>query len=201
MALLNEVGLAVRVEQTGIVFRVVARTLWSNPPDVVADIIKLSGRDILTGKATEGAKHVATRAPNTPFATDFAAGQGGLMVPVAMVSLVAGLVVGPRVMSMFGEGELDDVESPPPMNESDLVSLLLRAYVDEAYPKWQADHPKQKCPATLAEVATYFGDVPGLPLETDPWGHALQMKCDDKGFTVWSLGPDGKPDTADDVRP
>jgi hypothetical protein len=201
MALLNEIGLAVRVEKDGVTFRLVARTLWANPPDVVADIIKIPGRDILAGKATEAAKQVAKRAPNTPFAADVAAGQGGLMVPLAMVSLVSGILLGPRVMSMFSDGELDDVESPPPMNEGDLVSLLLRAYVDEAYPKWQADHPKQKCPATLAEVAKYFGETPGLPLETDPWGHALQMKCDDKGFTVWSLGPDGKPDTADDVRP
>ena len=53
----------------------------------------------------------------------------------------------------------------------------------------------------LADVATYFGENPGLPVLTDPWGHDLVMTCDDKGFTVISVGPDGKQGTDDDVSP
>jgi hypothetical protein len=85
------------------------------------------------------------------------------------------------------------------MDESVLVSLLIQAYSEEAFPRWQADHPKQKCPASLEEVAKYFGDDPGLPLLADPWGHPLVMKCDDSGFSVSSVGPDGKAGTDDDV--
>jgi hypothetical protein len=81
------------------------------------------------------------------------------------------------------------------------VSLLLRAYIEEAYPKWKAEHPKQKCPTKIEEVAIYFGDNPGLPLTADPWGHDLVMECDGTKFVVYSVGPDGKPDTADDIRP
>jgi hypothetical protein len=161
-------------------------------------VIKIPGSDILTGKAMELGKQIAARSPSSPFAADYQAGQGGLLTPMAMVSLASGYVL-PRILSLVGGGEEEPQQ--PAMNEADLVSLLLRAYVEEAYPKWQAEHPKAKCPATIEEVAKYFGDTADLPLKTDPWGHDLVMKCDAKGFVIYSLGPDGKPDTADDVRP
>jgi hypothetical protein len=198
MALVNELGLGVRVSKDGLRFRAALRTAWANPPNVIDDVVKIPGNDILTGKATDAAQKIATSAPSSPFAADFAAGQGGLMVPAAMIGLASAVVV-PAITRMLG-GDEDEPEQPA-MNEGDLVSLLLRAYVEEAYPKWQADHPKQKCPGSIDDVAKYFGDTPGLPLKTDPWGHDLVMKCDDKTFVVYSVGPDGKPDTADDVRP
>ncbi|HEX5060776.1 MAG TPA: hypothetical protein VFV99_15515, partial [Kofleriaceae bacterium] len=201
MSLVNELGVAARVDKQGITFRAVLRTAWDNPPAVVDKITKFPGNDILTGKATEPAKAIAAGAPGSPFAADFDAGQGGLMVPAAMIGLASAVVI-PIVMRATGAGggEQDESAHGPQVNQSDLVMLLLHAYAEEAYPKWQADHPKQKCPATLAEVATYFGDNPGLPVEKDPWDHDLVMKCDDKGFSVSSVGPDGKAGTDDDVH-
>jgi len=76
----------------------------------------------------------------------------------------------------------------------------VRAYVEEAFPKWRADHEDAKCPKTIDELATYFGEAAGIPVKTDPWGHDLVMTCDDKGVAVLSLGPDGQKDTADDIR-
>ena len=199
MALLNELGVAARFDTDGVRFRAVMRTVWANPPAVVADVIKLPGNDILDGKATEVGKQIAARAPSSPFAGDFAAGQGGLITPMAIVSFAAGYVF-PEILRMVG-GDDEGMPDAPAMNEADLVSLLLSAYVEEAFPKWKAEHPKVKCPESLEDVAKYFGDAGGLPLTTDPWGHDLVMSCSDGKFVVWSVGPDGKPDTADDVRP
>jgi hypothetical protein len=198
MALVNELGVGARVDKDGLRFRALLRTAWANPPAVIDQVVKIAGNDILTGKATDAAQKIASSAPSSPFAADFAAGQGGLMVPAAMIGLASAVVV-PAIARMLGDG--DEEPRPPAMNEADMVSLLIRAYVEEGYPKWKADHPKQQCPASIKEITKYFGENPGLPLETDPWGHDLVMKCDDKGFVVYSLGPDGKPDTDDDVRP
>lgn len=198
IALVNELGLGARVDKDGLRFRAFLRTAWANPPALVPRILEIDGNDIVTGKAMMPAQALAAIAPGSPFAADFDAGQGGLMIPAAMIGLASAIAI-PAVMQMLGGGG----EEPPgaPMDEADLVSLLLGAYVNEAYPKWQADHPGTTCPASLAEVATYFGADPGVPVTTDPWGHELVMKCDEKGFTVMSVGPDGKPDTADDVTP
>lgn len=201
IALVNELGAAARVDTDGLRFRAFLRTAWANPPALVPRILEVSGNDILTGKAMMPAMALAAIAPGTPFAADFDAGQGGLMVPAAVIGIVSAVVI-PAVMQMFAGGDAS-ADAPPgeAMNSADLVTLLLHAYIEEAYPKWQADHPGKKCPATLAEVAKYFDAPAELPVTTDPWGHALVMTCDDKGFSVMSVGPDGQPGTADDVRP
>jgi hypothetical protein len=198
MALVNELGVGARVDKDGLRFRALLRTVWANPPDVIDQVVKIAGNDILTGKATDVATKIAAGSPSSAFAADFAAGQGGLMVPAAMIGLASAVVV-PAISRMLGGG--GDEPETPQMNDADLVSLLLRAYVDEAYPKWKAEHPKEKCPSKIEDVAFYFGDNPGLPLKTDPWGHDLVMSCADGKFVVYSTGPDGKPDTADDIRP
>jgi hypothetical protein len=86
------------------------------------------------------------------------------------------------------------------MQRGDLAKLLVRAYVTEAYPRWQADNPGKPCPSALEDLARYFGDDPGVPVLTDPWGQRLVMQCDDAGLVVLSLGPDGTRGTADDIR-
>jgi hypothetical protein len=195
MALVNELGAGIRVDKDGVRFRALIRTAWANPPDVLAKVIQISGNDIVTGKATETAKQIAAGARGSPFAADFDAGQGGLMVPAAMIGLASAVVV-PAITHMMGAG---DEEMPGPMNEEDLVKLMLRAYADEAYPQWRAAHPGKSCPAALAELAEYLGADPSTAT-LDPWQHPLVMKCNDKGFVVTSIGPDGKADTDDDIR-
>jgi len=198
LSLLNELGAAVKVDNDGMRFRGYARTAWSNPPELAKKLIAISGQDIVTGKATEPAKALVASSAGTPFADDFAAGQGGLMVPAATIGLASSIVL-PIVMRAMGMQE----EQQPQQQQMDnpaLTSLLVHAYVEEAFPKWQAEHPKQKCPATLVEVAKYFASDIDVPVLADPWGQPLEMKCDDSGLKVFSVGPDGKADTEDDVR-
>lgn len=205
IALVNELGAAAKVDAHGMVFRGFLRTAWTNPPDVVAKVSSIPGEDIVTGKAGEPAKQIAAAAPSSPFAQDYAAGQGGLMIPAAAIG-VATAVVLPAVVRAMGGGAASNEPAPndqqrPPMDNKELTSLLVRAYVQEAYPQWQGEHKDAKCPAKLEDLAKYFGENPGIPVLADPWGHTLVMKCDEKaGLSVLSVGEDGKEGTADDVR-
>jgi hypothetical protein len=103
MALINELGAGVRVAEDGVRFRAFVRTAWTNPPALVPRIVEIKGNDIVTGKATQPAQALATTSPGTPFAADFDAGQGGLMVPAAMIGLASAVVI-PAVMGVLGGG-------------------------------------------------------------------------------------------------
>jgi hypothetical protein len=203
MALVNELGAAAKVDPTGVKFRAHLRTVWTNTSDVVTKYVAVSGNDIISGKATELAKSIVATAPDSPFAADFAAGQGGLMIPAAAIGLVTSAVMPLIARMMGGETENGGAENPsgPPMANSDLALLLCRAYVEEAYPKWLADNKGKKCPTRIDDLATYFGDDSGIPIKEDPWGRPLVMTCsDDKGVSVMSAGEDGSPGTADDIH-
>lgn len=198
MALVNELGAAARVEKTGVSFRAFMRTVFANPPDVVAKYVAVSGSDIVMGKATETGKAIVAAAPGSPFAADFAAGQGGLMIPAAAIGLVTAVVI-PAIGRYLSGDEAESPTGEPPMGATDLAALLVRAYIEEAYPKWKTDNPGKSCPPKLDDLATYFGDAPGIPVMTDPWGNALLMECDKDGIRVFSAGPDGKPGSQDDI--
>jgi hypothetical protein len=206
ISLVNELGAAAKVDGHGMSFRAYLRTAWTNPPDVVAKVSAIPGADIVTGKAGEPAKKIAADAPTSPFAKDFDAGQGGLMIPAAAIGLATAVILPAVVRAMGGgAGDRDGAASPtenrPPMDNKELTSLLVRAFVQETYPQWQAEHKGTKCPAKLDDLAKYFGENPGIPVTSDPWGHALVMKCDEKaGLSVLSVGEDGKEGTEDDVR-
>jgi hypothetical protein len=209
MGLVNELGAAAKVDATGVRFRGYVRTVWTNTSDVVTKYVAVSGNDIISGKATEAGKSLAATAPGSQFAADFAAGQGGLMVPAAAIGIVTSVVM-PAIARLIG-GETGEAQpdggdaganpNGPPMANADLAQLLCRAYVEEAYPKWLADNKGKKCPTRIDDLAKYFGDDPGIPIKDDPWGRPLVMTCsDDKGVTVMSVGEDGVPATADDVH-
>ena len=86
--------------------------------------------------------------------------------------------------------------------KADLARLLVKKYADEAYPMWAMRNPDKACPASLAEL----GAVLGRPDSNDPWGHPLTLRCGPTlpagahGIAVISAGPDGTPDTADDIK-
>lgn len=202
ISLVNELGAAAKVDGHGMTFRAYLRTAWTNPPDVVAKVSAISGADIVTGKAGEPATKIAADAPSSPFAKDFDAGQGGLMIPAAAIGLATAVIMPAVVRAMGGGGDAPaPAEERAPMDNKELTSLLVRAYVQEAYPQWKTEHKGTTCPAKLDDLAKYFGENPGIPVTSDPWGHALVMKCDDKsGLTVLSVGEDGKEGTEDDVR-
>ena len=92
MTLFNEVGMAVRLDGDHARFVVGVRTLWANPPAVSARLLAIPTADIVAGSPGH-ARAAAAAAPDAPFAQDLAAGQGGLMVPAAVVGMLAAVAI------------------------------------------------------------------------------------------------------------
>lgn len=113
-----------------------------------------------------------------------------IMIVLAILALVMGLVVGPRVMKMFGESKVH------------IAQMTVTKYANEAYPSWSQSHSDKSCPAQLTDLNEYMNnkDV------KDPWGNDYKMYCGQnlpngaKGLAVMSNGEDGKEGTTDDVK-
>jgi hypothetical protein len=84
----------------------------------------------------------------------------------------------------------------------DEAKIVVQKFAFEAFPSWAAAHPAKACPAKLADLLEYTDrkDI------KDPWKHDLKMFCGAnvpagaKGLAIQSAGPDGKLDTADDIK-
>jgi hypothetical protein len=198
MALIEELGAGVAFERGGFRFRVYARTLYANPPQITSELAALDGNAIAGGRATEVARRAAQTLAGSPFAVDFAAGQGGLMIPGAIGGIAAASII-PRVAEWLAP-DTPERALPKPMDSPQLARLLVIVYRDEAIPRWKAEHKDATCPA-LEQLAAYLHGAPDVPMLTDPWGHRLVVHCTDAGPTVTSVGPDGAPNTADDITP
>jgi general secretion pathway protein G len=112
-----------------------------------------------------------------------------IMIVLAIIALVMGVLVGPRVMQMFGQAK------------GDIAKTQMTDLANNAYGFWQRDFPDQSCPERIEELMKYANkkDV------RDPWGTAYTMKCGEglpEGipFGVSSAGPDRKENTADDLH-
>ena len=88
-------------------------------------------------------------------------------------------------------------------SKAKVARIGVRKLTFEAYPQWAAEHPSEKCPTQLSDLAQWMPSPQNAT--TDAWGNPYSMVCGDAappaahGFGVVSPGPDGKPGTADDV--
>jgi prepilin-type N-terminal cleavage/methylation domain-containing protein len=114
-----------------------------------------------------------------------------IMIVLAILALVMGLVVGPRVMRMFGKSKVD------------IAQLTVKKYAFEAFGEWSQAHPDKACPDKLEDLTQYMDskDV------KDPWGTPYKMFCGQNmpagakgGLAVMSAGEDTKEGTEDDVK-
>jgi general secretion pathway protein G len=113
-----------------------------------------------------------------------------IMIVLAILALVMGLVVGPRVMKMFGESKVD------------IAKATVKKYAFEAYPSWAQSHPDKACPDKLEDLNEYMNnkDI------KDPWGGQFKMQCGAnlppgaKGIGISSAGEDQKEGTGDDIH-
>jgi general secretion pathway protein G len=112
-----------------------------------------------------------------------------IMIVLAILALVMGLVVGPRVMKMFGESKVD------------IAKMTVSKYANEAYPSWASSH-SDACPKQLSDLNEYMNNKD----TKDPWGSDYKMYCGSslpagaKGLAVMSNGEDGKEGTTDDIK-
>jgi len=113
-----------------------------------------------------------------------------IMIVLAILALVMGLVVGPRVMKMFGSSKVD------------IAKATIQKYAYEAYPQWSQANPSKACPDKLEDLNEFMNnkDI------KDPWGTAYKMFCGPtlppgaKGLAVMSAGEDQKEGTNDDLK-
>jgi hypothetical protein len=108
-SLLSELGLAVRQVEGRIEINALVRTAFANPDDVVAKLLAISAKDVVQQKSQVLAEPIASSAPTSPFAADFAAGHVGLLVPTTFAGVVSRIVIPP--LMMLRGGDLD--EAPP----------------------------------------------------------------------------------------
>ena len=113
-----------------------------------------------------------------------------IMIVLAILALVMGLVVGPRVMKMFGSSKVD------------IAKATIQKYAFEAYPQWSQANPSKACPDKLEDLNEFMNnkDI------KDPWGTQYKMFCGPtlppgaKGLAVMSVGEDQKEGTSDDLK-
>jgi hypothetical protein len=111
IAMINELGGGVRIDAKGITFRGEMRTIWTNPPELAQRLAEISGADITSGIAIATATVDAATAPGTPFARDFAAGQGGLIIPTGVLGLATAVVI-PALEGLLLGGEAGEGGEP-----------------------------------------------------------------------------------------
>ncbi len=114
-----------------------------------------------------------------------------IMIVLAILALVMGLLVGPRVMKLFSE------------SKEDIAKLAETDMVNTAFPAWATRHGDKGCPDKLEDLSDYMNKKD----TKDPWGNPYKMYCGQNlpagakgGFAVSSAGPDGKEGTSDDIK-
>jgi general secretion pathway protein G len=117
-----------------------------------------------------------------------------IMIVIAILGLVMGLVVVPRVMGLF-------VES----NEH-IAKLTVDKLAFQEAPQWQVSSGKP-CPDSLLTIAQFVGK--GQETIVDPWGTPYELFCGGENmppgatgasFAVMSYGRDKKKGTEDDIK-
>jgi prepilin-type N-terminal cleavage/methylation domain-containing protein len=112
-----------------------------------------------------------------------------IMIVLAILVLVMGFLVGPRVWNAFNE------------SKEDTQRAVVKQWAD-AYVMWARRNTG--CPKSLDDLAQYVNKKD----TNDVWGRPLQFFCGDSlpatarslGFAVMSVGQDGQPNTADDLK-
>lgn len=110
-----------------------------------------------------------------------------IMIVLAIIGLIMGVLVGPKVMRSFSEARIKT------------AFLMLKEY-EGAHTRWVADN-EGDCPDKLEDLLKYTNkkDL------KDPWGSQFVMKCGDQTpseshFGVVSFGPDKKEGSEDDLH-
>src|SRR5262245_16437125 len=110
-----------------------------------------------------------------------------IMIVLAIIGLIMGVLVGPKVMRSFSEARIKT------------TFLMLKEY-EGAYTRWVADNDGD-CPESLTALTKYTNkkDL------KDVWGTDFVMMCGDQvqtesHFGVVSWGPDKKQNTDDDIH-
>lgn len=113
-----------------------------------------------------------------------------IMIVLAILALVMGFLVGPRIFKAFQE------------SKGEVARNIVRKLANEAYPQWAMKPSNSgKCPS-LADLSEYMNSKD----TKDPWGQEYVIKCGSDlpagamGIAVMSKGDDQKEGTGDDIK-
>jgi Tfp pilus assembly protein PilE len=93
MVMLDELGLAIKIDGDAARFVFGVRTAWSNSDAVVAKLLALDPDQLVAGKGGDLAKPIITGAPDSMLAKDVKAGYMGLMIPTAGIGVLAAVAI------------------------------------------------------------------------------------------------------------
>ncbi|CAN5595806.1 hypothetical protein BH11MYX1_BH11MYX1_09200 [soil metagenome] len=105
LTMLNEFGIAVRVEGEAMRFVVGVRTAWSNPDEIVTKLLAIAPADVLAGKGPALASAIATT--GSPLESDLKAGYSGMMIPLSGVGVLAAVAI-PAVIDYTKRGKVSE---------------------------------------------------------------------------------------------
>jgi len=115
-----------------------------------------------------------------------------IMIVLAIIALVMGLLVGPKVLSSLSSAE------------TKTFWMTAKQFAEEAYPRWRADNPGKSCPPGLEDLTKYMNQK---ELKDDQGNQMYIMLCGSNApegipnnFGVIYVGPDGKQGTEDDIK-
>ncbi|NVB80327.1 MAG: hypothetical protein HOV81_18180 [Kofleriaceae bacterium] len=184
VVLFNEFGLGVKVDGDKLKFLATLRTAYANPDDVVAKFLAIQPKQFFTGEAGTLAKQIADGAPSSPFAGDFAAGYGGLMVPAAGIGMLSAIAI-PAFMDYMKRGK----QSEAHLQLNKLAKSAKTEYaVNGEFPKGKVALPPSCCESggTCSDAAVW----------QDPVWKALDFSIDEPHRFRYSYESDGKTFTA-----
>ena len=116
-----------------------------------------------------------------------------IMIVLAIIALVMGLLVGPGILRHFHDAQRKTAHA-------------MTRQIESGYTTWRLSS-QAECPTSIQELNAELGRHAQQALD-DPWGHPYVMKCGgdslpagcDRNFCVYSLGPDGKEGSDDDIK-
>lgn len=112
-----------------------------------------------------------------------------ILIVLAILGLVMGVLVGPRLYEMFTEGQ------------DKVARTEVQKMATEAFIRWKTKNKGKQCPE-ITELAELLDKKQAK----DPWDNDYVLFCGDnappgsKGFGVMSLGADGQEGTDDDIK-
>ncbi len=114
--------------------------------------------------------------------------RGVTLIEVLIVLAIIGLIAGGVVVFAFPQLEKAKVGTA----KNDTKALY------QAIETWKLDHTG--CPTV--EGLKKDKALSSTSNTNDPWGHAYKVQCDEDGakISVYTIGPDKKEGTADDIR-
>ncbi len=113
-----------------------------------------------------------------------------IMIVLAIIAVVMGFLVGPKVLGMFQSSKVDTTR------------MAVKQITFDAYTQWSLSNPAKQCPSSLKDLEKYRNSKS----TKDGWGNEFVMFCGDNTpagdgkFAILSMGPDGKQGTEDDVK-